>query len=274
MVELLTTREVQELLQVDRSTIYRMAETQRLPAIKVGKQWRFPADRVRNWLQQQTTVSATVWHPPQDMTGCNSDLESLLPADCVQLIQDTFAEALGVMMVTTDMQGHPLTEISHPCGLFKVISQTPNAIQKCIENWTELETTPGIAPQFIYSRLGLLGIRGLIRVGRELKGMVIMGGIAPADWPPTPEQVAVTAAEFGLPAEALIPHLHEVFDLDQAQRERVLALGQRIADSFAQIAQERGILIEKLKAIAYLANNNNPHNGHNPISHTTQSGGI
>ncbi len=54
MVELLTPKEMQTLLQVDRSTIYRMAEAKRLPAIKVGKQWRFPADAVEKWLQQQS----------------------------------------------------------------------------------------------------------------------------------------------------------------------------------------------------------------------------
>ena len=46
----LTARDVQELIRVDRSTIYRMAESGRLPAIKVGRQWRFPADAVHAWL--------------------------------------------------------------------------------------------------------------------------------------------------------------------------------------------------------------------------------
>ncbi|RMD52615.1 MAG: DNA-binding protein, partial [Candidatus Thermofonsia bacterium] len=46
MAELLTAREVQEMLNVDRSTVYRMAEDGRLPAVKVGKQWRFPREKV------------------------------------------------------------------------------------------------------------------------------------------------------------------------------------------------------------------------------------
>ena len=36
MTEMLTAKEVQEMLQVDRSTVYRMAEAGRIPAIKVG----------------------------------------------------------------------------------------------------------------------------------------------------------------------------------------------------------------------------------------------
>ncbi|MCA9925804.1 MAG: helix-turn-helix domain-containing protein, partial [Anaerolineales bacterium] len=43
MAEMLTAKDIQALLQVDRSTVYRMAEAGRIPAIKVGRQWRFPA---------------------------------------------------------------------------------------------------------------------------------------------------------------------------------------------------------------------------------------
>ncbi len=41
MTELLTTRQVQALLHVDRTTIYRMVESGELPRWCVGKQWRF-----------------------------------------------------------------------------------------------------------------------------------------------------------------------------------------------------------------------------------------
>lgn len=128
MTELLTAKDLQRLLQVDRSTIYRMAEHKRLPAIKVGKQWRFAADQIQNWLQGQTATHTDIMP-----TGVTNNLASHLPLGCVQSIQDVLAQSMGVMMVTTDLQGNPVTEVSNPCGLFKVISQTPNAIQKCIE---------------------------------------------------------------------------------------------------------------------------------------------
>lgn len=256
MADLLTAKDLQALLQVDRSTIYRMAEAKRLPAIKVGKQWRFPADRIESWLQEQTVSPGRDFIPSPN--GTRESLGSRLPLACVQLIQDTLAQALGVMIVLTDMQGHPLTEVGNPCGLFKVISQTPNAIQKCIENWTHLDATLGLEPQFIYSRLGLLGTRGLIRIGVELKGMVIVGGIAPDDWPPPPDQVAATAAMFGLPAEALTPHLREVYFLDQPQQNLVLSLVQRIADILTQLATERTASMGKLESIAELATYRGP----------------
>ena len=50
MTSMLTTKDLQEIINVDRSTIYRMAEAGKLPAIKVGRQWRFPADEIETWL--------------------------------------------------------------------------------------------------------------------------------------------------------------------------------------------------------------------------------
>ena len=50
MPDLLTTTQVQDLLQVDRTTIYRMVESGRLPAIRVGKQWRFSRPEIERWL--------------------------------------------------------------------------------------------------------------------------------------------------------------------------------------------------------------------------------
>lgn len=51
MDDLLTTRQLQELLQVDRITIYRMLNDGRLQGFKVGGQWRFSRQAVELWLR-------------------------------------------------------------------------------------------------------------------------------------------------------------------------------------------------------------------------------
>ncbi len=38
---LLTVSEVADLLRINKSTVYRMAKQGRLPATRVGRQWRF-----------------------------------------------------------------------------------------------------------------------------------------------------------------------------------------------------------------------------------------
>ena len=50
---LLTARQLQELLQVDRITIYRMLSDGRLEGFKVGGQWRFSRQAIQGWLKEQ-----------------------------------------------------------------------------------------------------------------------------------------------------------------------------------------------------------------------------
>jgi len=250
MTEMLTAKDMQTLLQVDRSTIYRMAEAGRLPAIKIGKQWRFPGDQVEDWFKIQTPSPIISDEPEPHTTP--STLADLLPLDCVQLILDTFADSLGVMLVVTDMEGNPIGEVSHPCGLFAAINSVPNAVQKCVESWRTLGAKIDIEPKFTASHLGLLCARGLIRVGTELKGMVIVGGIAPDDWPPTPERLQAIAAEFGVSPEMLESHLDEVFYLTDKERVEILPFVQRIANIIAHIVTGRNTFMGKLNAIANL----------------------
>ena len=82
--------------------------------------------------------------------------------------------------------------------------------------------------------------------------MVIVGGIAPDDWPPSPEQLQVIAAEFGVSLETLTSHLDEVFYLSDTERTEILPFVQRIANIIAHIATERNSFMGKLNAIADL----------------------
>ena len=54
MDDLLTTRQLQDLLQVDRITIYRMLHDGRLRGFKVGGQWRFSRTAIRSWIDHRT----------------------------------------------------------------------------------------------------------------------------------------------------------------------------------------------------------------------------
>jgi excisionase family DNA binding protein len=254
MSGMMTAKEVQEMLQVDRSTIYRMAESGRLPALKVGKQWRFPTEQVESWLRFQIELGsppATRAVGPQAINQID-DLESLIPVECVQLIQDGYAGLLGTMLVVTDLRGNPITEPSQPCGLFDSISREPQAVQKCIESWSLLGTAIDLEPKFTRSHLGLLCAGSMIRVGAELKGMVIAGCLAPDEWPPKAAEVEAMALELDVQSELLVPHLEQVYFLDRAQRQTVLVYLKRIANIVAHIVNERKTLVERLEAIADL----------------------
>ena len=130
MANFLTTRQLQEMLQVDRTTIYRMVESGQIPGRKIGNQWRFPKTQIETWLDTtQSTPSAQeiVQANGANPTSANTELQKIIPLECVQLIQDTFAEMLDVMVVVTDLAGAMVTRPSNPCGLFTATSASPVA---------------------------------------------------------------------------------------------------------------------------------------------------
>lgn len=268
MTDLLTTHEVQDLLHVDRTTIYRMVEGGRLPAIRVGKQWRFPRPEIERWLQAQaaSATASTVGRAPNDETITDSatkgavlpmpsgaTLHDSLPVSCAQSIQDAFADLLGVMIVITDMAGQPITQVSNPCGLYAAIIRDEAALASCVTHWHKMAGDVSLKPRLMPSIMGLLCARGLIRVGNELTGMVFFGGIAPDEWPPTETQAETIAAHFGLTLDVVSANLEDVYHLDRVGRERLLTYVQRIADSFSHMLEDRKTLYGRLQAIASLS---------------------
>jgi excisionase family DNA binding protein len=53
MAEILTLPEVAKYLKTSRDTIYRKAQKGLIPAVKFGKEWRFPKDVIDEWLRKQ-----------------------------------------------------------------------------------------------------------------------------------------------------------------------------------------------------------------------------
>jgi len=257
MTEMLTAKEMQDLLQVDRSTIYRMAEAGHLPAVKVGKQWRFPANLVENWLKNQTAPTRPAPQvgsvSPKGEPTHQADFASMLPLDCVQLIQDAFAEVLGVMLVVTDLEGQPITRVSNPFPLYDLLAEAENGHTICQETWRELGQMPALEPRFTPGFGGLLCARALVRLGNELKAMVIVFGVAPRDWPPSPAATQELAGMLNLSADQLSDTFDSVFVITPDDQKKVLATIQRIADILAHIGNERMALLGRLSDIARLS---------------------
>lgn len=52
--ELLTLRQVCEILQVSEDTIRRLVKDQKMSSIKVGNQWRFTEEAITDYLESRT----------------------------------------------------------------------------------------------------------------------------------------------------------------------------------------------------------------------------
>ena len=51
--EILTIREVAELLKINEKTAYRLAADGKIPGFKVGGSWRFDRQEIANWIRRE-----------------------------------------------------------------------------------------------------------------------------------------------------------------------------------------------------------------------------
>ena len=50
----MTVGEVAEYLRIPRGSVYKLAQTGRIPCQKVGRHWRFKREAVEKWLDQRS----------------------------------------------------------------------------------------------------------------------------------------------------------------------------------------------------------------------------
>ncbi len=261
MPTFLTTREVQDLINVDRSTVYRMAEDGRLSGVKVGRQWRFPADRIADQLGLADSLAAGT---ATSTISKQQTLHQLLPPDAARSIADLLGDLFGTMAVVTDIDGHPLTPVANPCGYYAAIAEQPKAAEACLRGWRHLADEPELEASFVPSHLGFLCARSFIRVGNQLVGMVIVGGVTPAGRPLSADAIRLVADELDIPPDTLHEVVHQTWDVDPDHQAWILALLPRIADLISQLASARSQLLTKLDAIAALAGPMAPHQRSEP----------
>lgn len=251
MSKMLTSKEVQTLLHVDRSTIYRMAEAGKLPAVKVGKQWRFPGEQVQSWLSKQSGSEEAQGKPVSgELVG---DADCALTRASAQMILDAFAESLGVMLVLADLEGEPIAEVSNSLPLYQLLATTKDGHAICHEKWRELGRMPALEPRFVPSVGGLLCARAFVRMGTELKAMVIVFGIAPPGWSPDQEEVRELAKTLDVMEERLQIAFDSAVVLTPQEQKQALVTIQRIADILAQVGNDRKVLLGRLAKIRNLA---------------------
>ena len=247
MTTFLTSQEMQDLINVDRSTVYRMAEDGRLPGVKVGRQWRFPADRVAQQLGM-----AAVPAPEQPSPSTHAGLNQLLLPEIAQSAADLMGDLFGVMVVITDMDGQALTSVANPCGYYATIADQPGAAEACLAEWQLFTEEPHVAPRFVTTHLGFLCARTFVWVDLKPVGMIVVGGVTPPAWPPPIELLRDIADEIGVSDGELVDAIDQTWDVDKDQQRRILRQLPRMGDLISQLASARSQLLNPLDDRAVL----------------------
>jgi excisionase family DNA binding protein len=213
---MLTAQQVQDLLDVDTSTIYRMAGDGRLPAVRVGRQWRFPADAIDRLL----VPDGGSGDAPSANTAAAAP--AVVPRGVATALLETVAPLLGVSMVVTDLAGRPLTPIVHPAPFIARHLDDPDFAAVCVADWAGFAAEAHLAPRLRPGRYGFLCAHGFVRDGARLIAMVLAGGIAPGE----------PGSDSASP---------DLFELDEGARRRVLETIPRLAALLSLTAARDGL---------------------------------
>jgi excisionase family DNA binding protein len=106
----LTTEEVLEYLQVNLRTVYRLIKAGKIPAVRVGRQWRFRKRDIDAWLDSQRArggsrvapaAATTTTTPPRPVAGPTRP--RVLVVDDEASIRDLLAKTLALAEYDVDV---------------------------------------------------------------------------------------------------------------------------------------------------------------------------
>ncbi len=246
MDDFLTTKQLQDLLKVDRITIYRMLNDGRLKGTKIGQQWRFALKDVEALLSGACPPEILI--PPGGYAN--------FPMHCVQAIQNVFAEIGQVGAVTVDPTGEPLTELSHTCSFCKLIQSSPAGHAACRESWGEIARSKSEPGVLFTCHAGLTYARGALGAETTATGWLLGGQCHVEESDPREEkkQVNQIAQRYGLDPSKLEEAARDIPVLDGERRLSIAEWPEKVAVTINSILVERAGLMDRLQKIAEISN--------------------
>jgi excisionase family DNA binding protein len=99
----LTTDEVLEYLQVNLRTVYRLIKAGKIPAVRVGRQWRFRKRDIDAWLESQRPRNVRPAPAPARAAAPASARPRVLVVDDEASIRDLLSKTLALAEYDVDL---------------------------------------------------------------------------------------------------------------------------------------------------------------------------
>jgi len=116
MKQVLTLEEAAEYLKIAKPTLYRLLEDGKIPAFKVGSQWRFTRELIEKWLWDQLPTKKNILVVDDDNLIC-MDLKKIITSaghdvvttqsgvKATKLIEDSNFHLVFLDLMLPDMDG-------------------------------------------------------------------------------------------------------------------------------------------------------------------------
>jgi excisionase family DNA binding protein len=244
MDDFLTARQVQDILKVDRITIYRMINDGRLTGTKIGQQWRFPSADIESLLNG-TKLG--------DETARSAD-DSGLPVHCLQTIQDLFSAVSEYPAAMFNMQGKPITETSMVFGYCRLVCGTSVGEKACQASREKFIQQAREGERRFTCHAGLHYAGTLVSVGLEPIGLFLVGGFRREGTYPDfgDESFAHLTQSAGTSIQVIQAAYESVSKLPFELETKLDSWAAATAQAFESILHERSAFARRLQKIADL----------------------
>lgn len=246
MSDFLTTKQVIEALNIDRTTLYRMLKDGRLEGVKIGAHWRFSSDEVNRIMSGNEYKTDTLMEIDKEQ----------LPIKCISPIKDVFSEIADIGVVITTNDGTQLSEISNSCEYCNLIRDTQIGKEKCTESWKKLGDLGGQKQEITTCHAGMHYAHAPI-IDEKQQIAILVAGQFTVDGKSsnlTESHISEIAKEYEIDEDKLIKVAKNVTVLDERWQNKISLWLGKIAKTFESVIHERKAFMNRLSKITDLSN--------------------
>lgn len=241
-MQLLTTRQVQSLLKVDRITIYRMLQDGRIKGVKIGQQWRFHEGEVNRLIQ------------PGDPADQKPTPTPPLPVHCLQTIQNLFTQISQLGAVVTTLEGELVTSPTSACSLCQMLLDNPASAAASRESWKRMAQESSAGQRQFTCDVGLTYLSAPVMDGDAPAAWLLAGQVFlnQPSFEAEENQAEELSRRFALPLSPLSESLRHVPVIPAERHAQLHAWVLDASRAMSSILQERAGFLQRMRQIADL----------------------